>query len=274
MKYSIFTMARNEAKAIPAVLDAVHKQSLKPEKVLLYDDGSKDSTAKLAQEAGAIVEIGEPHEYDNTSWKHLERLSTFMKRAANGVDYAILIDGDTILSEDYAERIIGRMQADRVPVASGAISTDGPEEQERIIPQESGLATDCSWWQSAMCPMFPSANIVAHACIGGFRCAVYRDIVIELLRTTGERYSKKTESDIGKYMRYAGYPWWFMLASLAWRRRSLQCCMSWWTETRRADPRIRAWYRAWCREVLRMHSSMPPKQLRKTATAYYILPLV
>ena len=47
-KIGIMIFARNEEKTLPKTLSALKKQDLKPEKIILVNDGSLDKTHDIA----------------------------------------------------------------------------------------------------------------------------------------------------------------------------------------------------------------------------------
>src|ERR1035438_4421395 len=55
MKISVVIPAYNAASFLPRCLKSVFAQTLKPEEVIVVDDGSSDNSAALAEELGAKV---------------------------------------------------------------------------------------------------------------------------------------------------------------------------------------------------------------------------
>jgi glycosyltransferase involved in cell wall biosynthesis len=60
MKISVVIPAYNAARFLPRCLESVFAQTLKPDEVIVVDDGSTDNTAALAEELGARV-ISQPN---------------------------------------------------------------------------------------------------------------------------------------------------------------------------------------------------------------------
>ncbi|HTS73483.1 MAG TPA: glycosyltransferase family A protein, partial [Gaiellaceae bacterium] len=55
MEYSVVIPARDAARTLPRVLDALAVQEPRPLEVIVVDDGSSDGTARIAEERGARV---------------------------------------------------------------------------------------------------------------------------------------------------------------------------------------------------------------------------
>jgi glycosyltransferase involved in cell wall biosynthesis len=91
MKLVVFSICLNEAKTIGELLDRIPKQIEGIDEIvkMVVDDGSKDDTAKIAKEHGAIV-------HSNAEQKRLAHSFQFAvnKALELGADIAVNIDGD------------------------------------------------------------------------------------------------------------------------------------------------------------------------------------
>jgi glycosyltransferase involved in cell wall biosynthesis len=91
MKLVVFSICLNEAKTIGELLDRIPKNIKGIDEIVkvVVDDGSKDDTAKIAKEHGAIV-------YSNSEQKRLAHSFQFAinKALELGADIAVNIDGD------------------------------------------------------------------------------------------------------------------------------------------------------------------------------------
>lgn len=121
----VFMAARDEAANLPACLEALLGQTLKPSKIVVVNDVSLDDTAEVAASYGVtVVTLTVPHEsYTKTEtgwlvglvWNHAFPIPP-------SADYVMQIAPDTVLPSDYIERLVGLMEANtRLVVASGVI---------------------------------------------------------------------------------------------------------------------------------------------------------
>jgi glycosyltransferase involved in cell wall biosynthesis len=125
VKIGVVIPARNEEKYIGKTLASISNQSLKPDKVVVVDDGSSDRTAEIAKQFSVTVlsrpdrgynALGLPSETVpwNFGLKFLDKISD--------IDYVMMLAADQILARDYIEKIIAMMEKNRrVILASGRI---------------------------------------------------------------------------------------------------------------------------------------------------------
>jgi len=125
VKIGVVIPARNEEKYIGKTLASISNQSLKPDKVVVVDDGSSDKTADIAKQFDAVVlcrpdrgysALGMPEEAEvrNVGFQFLDKIGSF--------DYVMVLDSDQILSKDYIKKIISEMQRNKkLVLASGRI---------------------------------------------------------------------------------------------------------------------------------------------------------
>ncbi|MEJ2414362.1 MAG: glycosyltransferase family 2 protein [Sulfurimonas sp.] len=102
---SVVIPALNEEKNIVLCLNSVAKQTIKPDKIILIDDGSKDNTVAYAEEfckenGMDIIVIKRDHPIGKTP--------TIKRQAREFLsDVEFILDSDTVLeSENYIERTV------------------------------------------------------------------------------------------------------------------------------------------------------------------------
>lgn len=117
-RYLVITPCRDEAEYLPTTIDTMLKQTVLPALWLIVDDGSKDATPKLVEEAAR-----------KHSWIRLHRRVDRGERAVgSGVvqafneglqqinlddyEYVCKLDADLGLPENYFESLIAEMEAD------------------------------------------------------------------------------------------------------------------------------------------------------------------
>ncbi len=268
MKWNSFTMAHNEEDEIVQTIQHIKNQSIPPNKIFVLDDGSTDSTgAILDSMPGIEVKHLAPHHAElGGSMYDQKRSDLMMQVSSKNIDYSVAVDADTTLPPDYVERITHHMRRDNVMVACG---TDSSEP--RVIPAESGMVVDTNWFLTAL-PSFPSAVIVAHAGLDGYKSAVYRDIELLYRRKTGTKYNGAHYMSRGALKRRCGYPIPFVLYdTLTTRSFSVFRGYMRYREEMESES-IRKWFRKFCyarmREKIGLHTNM----FKRTSTGVYILP--
>lgn len=123
MNISVIVIARNEERRIGKTLLSLQKQTLLPDEVIVVDNASTDSTAKIAEEYNATV----VHEPVNVRGK--ARNTGFL--AAKG-EFAGLCDADFILDPSWLNLLYQRINADtNVGGVSGSILA---LNKEKLIP--------------------------------------------------------------------------------------------------------------------------------------------
>jgi N-acetylglucosaminyltransferase len=113
---TVIVPAYNEEDGIRDTLDALMRQTDRPERIIIVDDCSQDNTGMVAREYGVEV-LRPPHNLGSKA------------RAQNyalpycATDLVLPVDADTILAEDYVERIKLPFEDPRVVIAAGNVQT-------------------------------------------------------------------------------------------------------------------------------------------------------
>jgi biofilm PGA synthesis N-glycosyltransferase PgaC len=144
-RYSIITPVRNEAEYLPLTIRSVVAQTIRPAAWVIVNDGSNDSTGRIAEEAAR-----------EHSWiRVVHRPDRGFRQAGGGVmdafydgyrlvendpwDFLVKLDGDLSFEPDYFERCFRAFEADaRLGIAGGTICSlrNGViEEESKIDPQ-------------------------------------------------------------------------------------------------------------------------------------------
>ncbi|WP_396635539.1 glycosyltransferase family 2 protein [Maribacter sp. R77961] len=110
MNYYVIMPAHNEEAFIRLTLDSLLRQTLKPKKIIVVNDNSTDSTAKIIDEfinkTRTIIKIN-----THSSSEHLpgsKVINAFNKGLSlidDDFDFIVKLDADLILPENYFERI-------------------------------------------------------------------------------------------------------------------------------------------------------------------------
>jgi len=110
MNYYVIMPAHNEEAFIRLTLDSLLRQTLKPKKIIVVNDNSTDSTAKIIDEfinkTRTIIKIN-----THSSSEHLpgsKVINAFNKGLSlidDDFDFIVKLDADLILPDNYFERI-------------------------------------------------------------------------------------------------------------------------------------------------------------------------
>jgi 4,4'-diaponeurosporenoate glycosyltransferase len=99
---SLVVPARNEEHNLPALLNSLAGQSVRPREIIVVDDGSADRTAALAAELGATVLAGQPLP---EGWRGKTWACHQGARAASG-DLLCFVDADTWFEPGGLARVL------------------------------------------------------------------------------------------------------------------------------------------------------------------------
>jgi glycosyltransferase involved in cell wall biosynthesis len=104
----------NEERYLKSCLEAVAGQTIKPDEVIVVDNNSTDSTAKIAKRFDFVKLIREPK----------QGVSYSARRGFNGAKSDIIgrIDGDTILPPYWVERVKKDFAKEGVAATTGPVS--------------------------------------------------------------------------------------------------------------------------------------------------------
>ena len=125
MSYIILSHIKDEEKNILDVVTNFYSQTLKPLEVVIVDDDSKDDTIKLLGKFPDIrlLLITQKSWVDSTSFIRRKTAFNFgidyIKRNFPFVKYVLKVDGDTLISFDYAEKLVNMMEWDNLVACSG-----------------------------------------------------------------------------------------------------------------------------------------------------------
>jgi N-acetylglucosaminyltransferase len=113
---TVIVPAHNEELGLPATLDALRRQTVPPEEIIVVDDGSADRTGEVAASYGVTVlrpprNLGSKARAQNHALPHCR------------TDLVLAVDADTVLAPDYIEKIKPAFADPEVVVAAGNVQT-------------------------------------------------------------------------------------------------------------------------------------------------------
>ena len=144
MNYVIVSPVRNEAKFLPLTLDSLARQTIRPFRWVIVNDGSADETGRIADEAAR------QHDWIRV----VHRADRGFRQAGGGVidafysgyplvekeawDFIVKLDGDVSFENDYFEKCFGQFAAaSRLGIGGGLICNlrDGElVEESKVDP--------------------------------------------------------------------------------------------------------------------------------------------
>jgi len=203
MKICAVLSARNEQDFIRGTLASLDRQTLKPYKIIVVNDGSEDKTAEISAEYADVINLP-PHKQSYIGRPELARvLNEGLKRIPDDCDYVLILGADHSLPENYVERIVSRMIEDDVKIASGHIEGE-PYHPE--MPRGSGRIYDFKFFKEI--GFFPvnwgwESYVLFKAMQMGYKVRCYRDVDAGKIRPTS--MSKRKMYYNGKGMKALGY---------------------------------------------------------------------
>jgi len=144
--------AHNEEKDLAETLDALMRQTVAPERIIVVDDGSTDRTSKVA--AGYPVEVVRNE-------KPLGNKARVVNYVAPEIDTDLVInlDADTILAPGYLELVKVPFADPEVAVAAGIVLTWAPRgifqrsrSIEYLFGQHIYRPIQAAWGSITVCP--------------------------------------------------------------------------------------------------------------------------
>jgi len=123
---SVIVPARNEEQNLPTLLGSLAGQDLSPTEVIVVDDNSADSTARVAHEAGASVIASKPLP---AGWRG-KTWACFQGAEAAAGDVLLFVDADTFFESGGLRRIVDTYLEGRGVMSVGAYhKVKSPYEQ-------------------------------------------------------------------------------------------------------------------------------------------------
>jgi glycosyltransferase involved in cell wall biosynthesis len=121
--YDVVIPARDEEKYLPYTLRCIRRQTVRPNQVIVVDDCSSDSTAKIALHFGCTVISTGLKEKKNRTSPGLARVFTIGLRATDPrAEFILMCGADHLLPPRYVEYLLSYMRANPLlGMISGAI---------------------------------------------------------------------------------------------------------------------------------------------------------
>jgi cellulose synthase/poly-beta-1,6-N-acetylglucosamine synthase-like glycosyltransferase len=113
---TVIVPAHNEEAGLPATLESIAAQTVRPRRVIVVDDGSTDATGAVARRYGVDVlrpprQLGSKARAQNHALPHCT------------TELVLAVDADTVLAPDYIEKLAPVFADPRVTIAAGNVQT-------------------------------------------------------------------------------------------------------------------------------------------------------
>lgn len=149
--YAIVT-CRNSEDNIKAALNSLKDQTLKPEYVIVVNDGSTDRTTEILNDVQkdwhslhVITHSDWGYDIKRVSKNWNEAIKLSRDKGLQKVDYHLIATDDSVYSKDYAEKIIAHMDSHpNVAIVSGNYTKYKP-----VMPHGAGRFVRNSFFESA-----------------------------------------------------------------------------------------------------------------------------
>jgi glycosyltransferase involved in cell wall biosynthesis len=141
VRYVVITPVRDEAAYLPVTIDCMAAQTITPAQWVIVNDGSRDTTREIAEEAAARYPWITVVTRDDRGFRQagVGVVNTFYDGLATVTvddwDFLVKLDGDVDIEPDYFARCLERFAVDpRLGIAGGVFHNpmpDGSYEEEK-----------------------------------------------------------------------------------------------------------------------------------------------
>jgi glycosyltransferase involved in cell wall biosynthesis len=213
--------ARNEELFIKKTLSALRSQHHAPNKIVVVDDGSNDSTAKVASSTGAHVITLQDRGYNVLGTPVLASVINhglaYLHAEGYGQsphDYVMIVGADHVLPPHYVTSLLDLAETDRsIAVCSGQI-----RGERSVVPRGSGRLVRADVWRRFGLRYPENYGFETYLLVKvqqeGYKVVVANDLLTEGLRKTGKHYKKSVFISYGKSLRALGYSKLYSLARI------------------------------------------------------------
>jgi glycosyltransferase involved in cell wall biosynthesis len=204
-KIGVMIFARNEEKTLPKTLSVLHKQILKPDKIILVNDGSSDKTHDIAIDFGCeVIDLEDDGKLGMGGPKMTRLHEIALSHFDEKYEYILQIDADHIIPSDYLSYLISEMKNNSNLVIAGGL-IDGKKSKE---PMGSGRLVRYNFHKLVMkdrkvkygvdvYPIWKARQL-------GYDFKVF-SIDTNLLRKQGIDYKKSNFITVGETYKSLGY---------------------------------------------------------------------
>jgi len=205
IKVGVFIPARNEEKYLPKTLESLKIQDLHPEKIILINDGSTDSTKDIALQFGCVVIDLEDDKLEGQGGPKMTELHAIaLSNFDDTFDYVLQLDADHIIPDNYISFIVNEMEKNSKIVIGGCL-IDGVRS---IEPMGSGRLVRFDFHKKIGINRKVKHGLDTYPLLKakqlGYDYKIF-EIDTKMQRKQGATYNKKNYVAIGKTCKALGY---------------------------------------------------------------------
>jgi len=249
IRVGILIPARNEEKIISDAINALLNQELKPKKIVVVNDGSKDHTSKIASSLGCeVIDLPDDGIHGLDELKMANVYNVGLDKLKINFDYIMELNADHILPSNYISEIVNLMEKNsNLVICSGKIENE--EFQNPEIPRGSGRLFKFSFYQQIGMTWPKKYGAESYFVFKAWElgCETCVFDILTKARKTGSNYSPSTFVNIGKACKALGYnPLYalgtFVRRSMIFRNRKIffWCLRGWFSKVDLYDNNLRS----------------------------------
>lgn len=209
MSTAVIVPARNEEMFLSGTLSHLLRQTTKPKKVIVINDGSKDKTRNVAlgfKEVEVIDVIRDNYEYAVHTPILAQIVNQGLKKVlTDNFEYVMIIGSDHLIPPYYLSTIIEIMKNDnKIAICSGQI-----KGEHSVVPRGSGRVVQYDFWKKIGL-LYPEnygceTYLLIKAAMMGYKVKILNELVTTTQRKTGKYYGRNTFRSKGKAIKALGY---------------------------------------------------------------------
>ena len=154
---TVFIPAHNEAAGLPETLRALARQTVRPDRVIVVDDGSTDGTGDIAWHYGA--EVLRTDGGAESSGSKSKVINYGLLASECDSDIVLNVDGDTVICDTFVQQIKAPFADPLVAVAGGIVQVWNPKgilqrarQVEYLLGQHLYRPLQNFWYSPTVCP--------------------------------------------------------------------------------------------------------------------------
>ena len=199
--------AFNEEEYIGNTIEHLQNQLLKPEKIILVNDGSTDKTRQIVERFKQVEIVDRKNKSSTLTRKQLAQTYNegLKKLKESDLDYILLLDADLLIPPDYVSIIVERMERNsKLAVVSGVIKGEYSTE-----PRGGGRVVKTEFW-NRIGMLYPvnygfEGYLLWKAESLGYRVQLFTDVFMTAQRKTGANYNPQNYTYYGYGLKALGY---------------------------------------------------------------------
>jgi len=205
IKVGAFILARNEEKYLSKTLESLIAQDLKPEKIILINDGSIDKTRDISLAFGCdVIDLNDDKLEGQGGPKMTQLHEIALSKFEDNYDYILQLDADHVIPNNYISYIVSEMEKNPKIVIGGCqingLRSEEPLGSGRLVRfdfhKKIGINRKAKHGLDTY-PLLKAKQL-------GYKYKTF-EIDTKMQRKQGATYSKENYIAIGKTCKSLGY---------------------------------------------------------------------